>query len=1098
MKNIYNYIKKILVLACVLLFSVNISLNIAKAKHNVSDIRMIETEEIGEPLPRELVADADYYVSYAKNVKYGYSTVGKFIIKTPVSLGRKDLNAFCVQHKVRTPVENSICSSVNVFPSDICTKIMYYGWGGPEQWSGFNNNESYGIVATSLALSYVYNYPTEPLYSDCETFYNWVKLQPEPPEYNLEFSTKKPKVSIDGNKQKTEYITLNGDGRLSVTIPLPNGVVLHDVTNNQAFKNEARIYGGTVFYLSADLDNTDKFSSGELTCNEQAYRCLLFTINDSVQRLIHLEPAPRQVVTGFSLEWQNVYGALKIKKTSAYPELTKNLDGVYSLENTLYCLYENSLEAQLDKNRKYELFTDKNGEAYSDKIIPGTYYLKEVEAPQGYRVDDTINRVTIKAKTTQEMVIQKEFKEIPMYYDGGLIVCKKDAIDDSPVSDAIFEIKYYDTITGKKSDFENVEPERVWYFKSDKNGIVLYDEKYLTEDSDKLYFAGNKAVLPLGTLIITEIEAPKGYLVNGNVFITKITRDKKEPDIVICNPVTVDEVPVAPFEIYKTDDAQDDKKKNPIEHAGFMACRLDELEKDENGVYIWDERKAVDLVFGTSDIMSGESNCKELFTDENGYAKSINLKYGTYVLKETTVPEGYLPVEDIVFTIDKESAVNNPSKLCFELVDKRVVTGQIKLQKYGVIYNEDEEKIIDGNKKKLEGVIFGIYAKNNIVSLTDNETILYEKDELVETMTTDKEGVAVSSSDIPVGKYYIIELECNEEYTLPDEPVLEFEIKDDGSTSIVEYDDGSVKRIDYHSETIINYRTPEISTTACDVKTKSKNVHAEKSVKLIDKVLYKNLTPGERYTVEGVLMVKESQKEFLVDGKKVVGKTEFVPETTDGVVHVEFEFDGEEADGLTIVIFETLYENDEVIFEHNNINDDEQTLYFPDIETVATDSEDEDKELEYNKVVTIKDTISYTNLIPGKEYRIDGILMDRETGKEMLINGNKVVVKKTFCPKKQSGTEEVMFKINTKGLEGKSIVLFEELTLVESEEVVAKHADIESDLQTVYVKKKPDTPTFPDVPKTGDKLLLLICVAAFFLASALGLLIFMIVRKKTR
>ena len=185
-----------------------------------------------------------------------------------------------------------------------------------------------------------------------------------------------------------------------------------------------------------------------------------------------------------------------------------------------------------------------------------------------------------------------------------------------------------------------------------------------------------------------------------------------------------------------------------------------------------------------------------------------------------------------------------------------------------------------------------------------------------------------------------------------------------------------------------------------------------------------------------------------------------------------------------------------MIFEHNNINDDEQTLYFPDVETVATDSDDGDKEIEYNKVVTIKDTISYSNLIPGKEYRIDGILMDRETGKEMLINGNKMVVNKTFCPKKQSGTEEVLFKINTKGLEGKSIVLFEELTLVESDEVVAKHADIESDLQTVYVKKKPDTPTFPDVPKTGDKLLLLICVAAFFLASAIGLLIFMITRKK--
>ena len=116
------------------------------------------------------------------------------------------------------------------------------------------------------------------------------------------------------------------------------------------------------------------------------------------------------------------------------------------------------------------------------------------------------------------------------------------------------------------------------------------------------------------------------------------------------------------------------------------------------------------------------------------------------------------------------------------------------------------------------------------------------------------------------------------------------------------------------------------------------------------------------------------------------------------------------------------------------------------------------------KRVTVKDTVEYSGLIPGRRYVIKGTLMDKKTGKPLKVNKKAVTASKSFRAKKESGTVEMEFTFDASKLNGKTIVVFEELYY--KERLIASHADLDDKAQTVkIVKTEGSTPTSP---RTGD------------------------------
>ena len=297
---------------------------------------------------------------------------------------------------------------------------------------------------------------------------------------------------------------------------------------------------------------------------------------------------------------------------------------------------------------------------------------------------------------------------------------------------------------------------------------------------------------------------------------------------------------------------------------------------------------------------------------------------------------------------------------------------------------------------------------------------------------------------------------------------------------------------------------PEIGTTAKDTETNSHVSKADEEVTIVDTVSYQNLVPGKEYKVSGVLMDKETGEELLVDGKNVTAETVFTPEKSEGTVELTFVFDGSALEGKTLVVFETLTYQEKEAATHTDIEDQEQSIYFPQIHTTAKDGTDGDQEVTESEKMTVVDTVAYENLETGKQYKVAGVLMDKTTGKELLIQDEQVTAETVFEAKEAKGTVDVTFTFDGTGLAGKELVVFEKLYLVseEGEIEVTAHEDLEDQGQTVKVVEKelppkPETPK-SDTPKTGDRSqsMLWLIVAGISAASVAGLSLWR--RKGTR
>jgi hypothetical protein len=135
----------------------------------------------------------------------------------------------------------------------------------------------------------------------------------------------------------------------------------------------------------------------------------------------------------------------------------------------------------------------------------------------------------------------------------------------------------------------------------------------------------------------------------------------------------------------------------------------------------------------------------------------------------------------------------------------------------------------------------------------------------------------------------------------------------------------------------------------------------------------------------------------------------------------------------------------------------DQTIYFPEIHTTATDSETADHLTLADSRAVITDTVTYTNLLKGETYTLSGVLMDKDTGKELLVDGEPVTQEMAFTAGRASGTKKLKFELDTTGLAGKSFVVYETLTLEDVE--VAEHKDINDEGQTIHIPTAQTTAT---------------------------------------
>lgn len=266
---------------------------------------------------------------------------------------------------------------------------------------------------------------------------------------------------------------------------------------------------------------------------------------------------------------------------------------------------------------------------------------------------------------------------------------------------------------------------------------------------------------------------------------------------------------------------------------------------------------------------------------------------------------------------------------------------------------------------------------------------------------------------------------------------------------------------------------PQIKTTAKDAKSGTSMFYAEKSAKIVDTVSYRNLVPGKKYKVVGTAVDKSNGAPVIANGNNVTAEAEFVAKEATGKVDVVFTFDASLLAGRTIVMFENVYYENNLIATHADITDEAQTLYVPKIGTTAIDGERKDHSSTADSSVTIVDSVAYQNLVQGQTYRVTGKLMDKATGKALVIDGKEVTAVTEFTAAGTEGVVDVTFRFNGKGMTGKQLVVFEQLDVVTADGAyaIASHDDINDAAQTI-------TMIAPPKPKTGDYMSVVMYVLA--------------------
>ena len=704
-------------------------------------------------------------------------------------------------------------------------------------------------------------------------------------------------------------------------------------------------------------------------------------------------------------------------------------------------------------------YTNSDGYLITPETLPygKGYSVVEVQAPYGYILDSTPVYFDIMAENTSEengvTIVKAEKKNTPQK---GTITVEKtgdifsnvtavgggytDENGNDVALTTIYQPEY--SVSGLSGAvFEIYADEDI----TTPDGTVRAkkDELVATLKTNTKGTATNKQI-HLGKYRVVEKTAPYGFVLNKTVNHIELTYSGQNEKVTNTSTSFTNDRQKVVIDLTKILE-QDEK---------FNIGNNDEILNVSFGLYADEDLKASNGTAVPKDGLIEIITC-----DEKGKATfTTDLPIGKYYVKEISTGNHYI-LSDKKYPIVFEYAGQDTATVHISVNDGEPIINSII---YGTIKGL---KIDRETGEKITGALFGLF---NI-----NETEFTEKTAIL-TAESNDEGI-FEFTDIPYGEYIVRELKPAEGY-LPNEE--NYTVTISKNKEIIEI-------------TVENDKIPELGTTATiDGK---KEVGTTEVFTLEDVVEYKHLVPGKEYTVKGVLMDKATGEPLLIDEKEIRSETTFTPDEPSGEVLVSFEFDARYIkEDTDIVVFESLYSEDKELAVHAEIDYEGQTVTvkIPKIGTKA--SIDGKKEFTANGDITIDDVVSYKNLTVGKEYTIKGVLMDKSTGKQFLVDGKEVCSEVTFTPETADGEVTVSFTFDgsviTKETE---IVAFE--TLYHEGTEIAVHADIEDENQTVTIHPQPE----PEKPQTGDNSNLGFYIGLASVAVG-GLIAFLIIKFKKK
>jgi len=567
-----------------------------------------------------------------------YDLCNYYVSGFVTSYGGQLYYTYCLQPEAFAPIKttsseftddsaDSFLSGSDQATADLLKKVLYYGNpDATDRYYGLVHPEysfEERLIITHITAAAAGGFSAENKWFNTtakgqaagEELLAYAEAAPLPEEQTLTFTPSDVYAYFtkDG-LQRTDNVTITGNPAKSYTFTLPEGVNLVNVTDGTESGKGGTITldSGDTFYLTGELEQVSK--TGEiLTLTQKLAVPGEMKVIRTVEKTNELASEYTYQIRGFLLEtgdsykdvtltvhWKTPTGKISVQKKDAKTDSAIAVSGG-TLAGAEYTIYGDEALGTAVAT----MTTDENGQATSDELPLGTYYIKETKRPVGYLLDETVYPVALDKPS--DIAVSFESKEAPI--QGRIRVQKKDKEtgETMPQNGGSFAGAEYTIYSD--SACTNV----VQIISTDENGSAI------------------SGSLPLGTYYVKETRRPEGYELDSEIHTVTLMDDLATETI-----TALVESPEEPqkkrIRVQKKDAlTEDGSASTHLSLAGAVySIYKDEALSD----------KAIDIT-----------------TDENGIAESGDLPLGTYYVKETTSPSGYNPDETVYMVTLKDEAI---------------------------------------------------------------------------------------------------------------------------------------------------------------------------------------------------------------------------------------------------------------------------------------------------------------------------------------------------------------------------------------------------------------------------------------------------------
>ena len=657
-------------------------------------------------------------ITYYGGVKYKNTTVAHFTI---------DGNpAFCMQHGVTAPPTGTSFRD-QIYENDNIARVLYYGWQGQAQWSGFDGNENKGIVITSLALShYFYNTPANvntSYYIDMglTDFINYCEST-EIPNNKISFEPNNVKAYRSGDIQKTDDITINGWSGNNISFTLQDGVKA--VTNDGGtYTGNVTLNGGTIFHLEAPLTVNADWSTGTVAGTVKKYNPVISQTDSSHQTLGRLEVAIDPVgTTSLAVDWLDV-GNLQINKYNGLGEL---VDGA-----------KFRVQALNDGNTYDQIVTVTNGSLLLENILSGDYKVTEVQTPNsvsgtGYLLDPN-NEYTV----TVEPGATKTLNVVNYEPSGQITLTKRDsetgtAQGSATLQGAVYQLSASTNIVRANGEIVYTAGQVIGNAATDANGQIVWNGLY-----------------PGGSYAIKEIQPSDGYNLDTSTYIVELNFKDSSTAVVTASRVSYEKVIRSDIELSKfgTDSVDtENTKKIPLKGVIFS---IQSLTTNQKWYMVTNENGYIDSV--TDKIYSKVNTTNGTVKVDASSVVTRNSRgmfpRDTYLITELNTPAGYMPIQPMTVVLDKQSY-----KYQWILEDKDIISA-LRVEK------TDAET---GQVIPIANTSFHLYdAQGKQIKMVASR---YPTTQYIDEFATDESGTFTLPEKLQIGTYYLEEVNAPDGY----------------------------------------------------------------------------------------------------------------------------------------------------------------------------------------------------------------------------------------------------------------------------------------------------------------------------------------------